>query len=433
MNKDTQKTILVQKNANGRIKFTEFTLEYDTVSRVWGLVGGKTQFTSNTYDYINKGKANELNPIEAAAADYDRLIEKRVKEGQKIVESLDTLDLKELDEDAMDFENLPVQFCCSKPYTSISKTKLNKLIAQRKARFFQKENGLCHFISITPNKEIKIYTRRIDDHTEKYPAIVEAVKALGLPPNTLIATEFTVSISDEFHTHMERFKRISSISRSDTLKGKVKDDVTKSLVLQEETPVIAVMFNILYLDGFDRTTVDYGSTINIMQDMESYDTSGYITTPRELDFTSYDEAMAWAKENLDMIEGLVAWNQEENAEITYNGKPNRAACYKVKAVREDDVVAYAWEEGTGSRQGKVGKLLIGKYTTDGELVPMGKTGSGLKPKQGECEPEYWNDMPCVIEINYEQRFDTGKYQFPRFSKKHEDKIPSDIIVDENGM
>ena len=40
------------------------------------------------------------------------------------------------------------------------------------------------------------------------------------------------------------------------------------------------------------------------------------------------------------------------------------------------------------------------------------------------------------EIKYEQRFiDTGRYQFPRFSKKHEDKIHTDIRIskeDSNG-
>jgi ATP-dependent DNA ligase len=123
---------------------------------------------------------------------------------------------------------------------------------------------------------------------------------------------------------------------------------------------------------------------------------------------------------------------EENAEITYNGKPSRRACYKLKATREDDVVAYGWEEGSGAKQGKVGSLLIGKYNSEGKIVPLGKVGSGLKIKQGECEIDYW-EFPCVIEIEYEQRFPTGSYQFPRFSKKHGEKVPSEVILDQNGM
>lgn len=431
MQKDTVTTILVQRNTHGRVKFIELILEYDTVKRVWGLVGGKTQTTSNTYDYINKGKANELDPLEAASEDYDRIIEIKMKEGYLKTESLD--DLPNLDNTAMNFDDLPVQFCCSKPYTSIPAKKYEGFINEAKVRTFIKENGLCHFIAVTSTGEVKIYTRRIDDHTVKYPRIVTAIKELGIPKNSLIAAEFTVGISDDFTTHMDRFKRIQSISRSDTLKGKVKNSIKKTLALQEETPVNAVMFNILYLDGFDRTTVDYNSTIDIMRDMESYDTSGYIATPREMTFTTYIEAYDWAFEHISMIEGFVVWLKDENAEITYNGKPSRRACYKLKAVREDDVIAYDWKEGTGAKQGKVGSLLIGKYNKElTKIIPMGNVGSGLKIKEGECEVDYW-DFPCVVEIEYEQRFPTGKYQFPRFSKRHEDKVPSDILVNEEGF
>jgi len=426
-----QKKILVQKNTYGRIKFIELALDGATVSRVWGLLQGKTQTTSNTYDCVNKGKANELSPTEVAAADYYRIIERKSKEGYLIAKSLK--ELPKFDNNQMSFENLPVQFCCSKPHTKISKAKCNKLIKQKLARFFLKENGLCHFILTTSTGEVKIYTRRIDDHTRKYPNLVKAYTALKLPPNSLLVVELTVDSSEEFNTHMERFKRIQSISRSDTLKGKVKDSIEKTLKLQEETPVRAVMFNVLYLNCTDRTLSPYSLNIELLQDLESYDTSGVIVTPRELDFVSYQEAYDWAYDNTIEVEGLVVWVKNENSEITYNGKPSRRACYKLKAVKEDDVIAYDWQEGTGAKQGKVGSLLIGKYNKElTEIVPMGNVGSGLKIKLGECEIDYWN-LPCVIEINFDQRFSTGKYQFPRFSKKHEDKVPLDVVIDKDGL
>ena len=45
--------ILVQPSTHGRIKFIELTVVGDTMTSEWGLVDGKTQETSNTYDYIN--------------------------------------------------------------------------------------------------------------------------------------------------------------------------------------------------------------------------------------------------------------------------------------------------------------------------------------------------------------------------------------------
>jgi predicted DNA-binding WGR domain protein len=417
--------LLVQSNSNGRVKFIKLICDNDTVHREWGLVGGKTQTTSNTYDYINKGKSNELSPAAAADIDFYRIIEIKKKEGYVVTDSIDNI--PNLNNDLMDFENLPVNFCVSKPHTKISRSKFNKLIKNKVARSFIKENGLCHFVLITSNGGIKIYTRRVDDHTSKYGKLVESIKEHNFSPNTLFVGEIIID-PELGMPHMQAFKRVSSISRSDTLKGKVKDDISKTLKLQEETPVKMVVFNVLFAGGEDVT----GGTYEQVLDSIKGKLHGDLLEPREAEFETYNEAYEWVKENIDMHEGLVVWNMEENAEITYNGKPNRRACYKLKATREDDVVAYGWEEGSGAKQGKVGSLLIGKYNSEGKIVPLGKVGSGLKIKQGECEIDYW-EFPCVIEIEYEQRFPTGSYQFPRFSKKHGEKVPSEVILDQNGM
>lgn len=426
-----QEIILVQLHSGGRVKFIVIKCIGNTVYREWGLVDGKTQTTSNTYDYINKGKANELNPVEAAEADFNRLIDTKMKEGYIEVDSLDNIPV--LADPNMDFDNLPVQFCCSKPNISITENKCNGLVATDDAGFFIKENGSCHFILITSTDDVKIYTRRIDDHTAKYPKLVEAVKGIGFMPKTLLAVELGVAQTKKFNTHMKRFKRFQSISKSDTVKGKVKDDITKTLTLQEETPVIGLLFNVLFLDGKDCTAHSYRKTIGIIETAVQRDLTGTIRAPEKKIFASCEEAYSWAEANLDTVEGLVLWNMSENAEVTYNGKPNRRACYKIKAVREDDVIAYDWQEGTGAKQGKVGSLLIGKYNKDfTKIIPMGNVGSGLKIKQGECEIDYWQ-FPCVIEIQYDQRFETGFYQFPRFIKIHENKSPIEVVVDEDGF
>jgi len=422
--------ILVQKNQLGRVKFINLFLEDNTVRRIWGLIDGKTQTTSNTYDYINKGKSNQLTPKKAAEEDYNRIIDTKIKEGYIITETLE--ELPNLDRNKMDFNNLPVKFCCSKPYTSISKTKLDKLIKKDSVIFHIKENGLCHFILITENSDVKIYTRRIDDHTRKYPKIVKDIKKLNYPPKTLLIVELVIDPELKI-PHMEGFKLMSSISRSDTLKGKVKEDITKTLTLQEAYTVKAVVFNLLFLDGKDLTTQSYNRIFNLhLKKIADHDDID-IVLPRTISFLSYDEAYGWATTYGIEYEGAVAWLKEENAEITYNGKPNRRACYKLKAVKEDDVIAYGWKEGTGAKQGKIGSLLIGKYNDIGMIVPMGNVGSGLKIKEGDCEVENWK-FPCVIEIQYDQRFKTAKYQFPRFTGKvHVEKLPSEIIVDANGF
>ena len=426
-----QETILVQLHSGGRVKFIILECAGDTVVRRWGLIGGKVQTTSNTYNYINKGKSNELSPAQAAEADYYRLIETKKKEGYIEVDDLDNI--PSLEDPNMTFDTLPTQFCCSKPHTSIKESVCNKLIEDDEAKFYVKENGSCSFALITSTGDIKIYTRRLDECTVKYPKLVEAIRGIDFMPKTLLALELCIDPTEEFNTHIKRFKRLQSISKSDTVGGNVKDDITKTLQLQEETPVTALLFNILFLDGENYTTRSYRYIIKLLEEAASRDVTKTIRSPKEVLLNSHSEAMAWLKKNTGLVEGLVLWKMDENAEITYNGKTNRRACWKVKEVLDDDVIAYGWQEGTGFKQGKIGSLLIGKYNKElTEIIPMGNVGSGLKIKQGECDVDYWN-FPCVIEINYDQRFETGHYQFPRYSKIHESKIPKEVVINEDGF
>jgi ATP-dependent DNA ligase len=420
--------ILVQKNSSGRIKYIILTQIKDIVDRVWGLIGGKFQETSNTYDYINKGKANQLDPEQAAISDYNRIIQTKTKEGYIITDSLD--ELPDLDSDEMDFDNIPLEFCCSKPNTKISDKKLDLMIKKGTSRLNVKYNGLCHFILITSDNEIKIYTRRMDEHTLKYPDLVESIEKQNFPPNTLLIGELIIDPNLEI-PHMEGFKLISQISKSNTVKGKLKDDLTKAFNYQKEHKVRYAIFNVLYYDSEPIWQKPYGYIIeNLISNFPFVYDDDIIFQPEVLNFNSATEVRKRAKEIIEMTEGFVAWDLDQSVEVSFNGKPKRRACYKIKASRDDDVIAYNWKEGTGDHQGQIGSLLIGKFDENGNMIDMGRVGSGLLDK--DCDPNDW-EFPCVIEIEYDQRFPTGKYQFPRFTKIHEDKIPSDIIVDKDGL
>jgi hypothetical protein len=423
-----QQCILVQKNSSGRVKYIILNQNKDTVQRVWGLIDGKFQETSNTYGFINKGKANQLNPEQAAISDFERIIQTKTKEGYIIIESLDKL--PDLDNNEMSFDNLPVEFSCSKPNTKIDDKKLNALIKSGKIKLDRKYNGLCHFVSINSIGNVRVYTRRVDDHTAKYPDLVESIKKQNFSPNTLLIGELVIDPTLNL-PHLEGFKLISQISKSNTVKGKLKEDLTKSFNYQKEHKVRYAIFNILYHGSDPVWQKSYGYIIdNFISKLPLVSDDDVIFQPEVLNFNSATETRKKAKEIIEKTEGFVAWDLDQSVEVTFNGKPKRRACYKIKASRDDDVIAYGWREGTGDHQGQIGSLLIGKFDKDGNMVDMGRVGSGLK--DDECNPDNW-EFPCVIEIEYDQRFPTGKYQFPRFTKIHEDKIPLDIIVDDEGL
>lgn len=423
-----RETYLVQPNDRGKIKFLHLMVEGDTMTTEWGLIGGAVQETSNTYGYINEGKSNELTPEDAAIADFERKRDKKIKEGYREVESLELAeDTAVLDE--IDFDNPPTSFAPSKPIKTISDGMLNALIKSGNASIQIKENGLCHFIVVTSTGTPKILTRRMDDHTPKYPSIVEATKELiqrgSIGPKTILMAEF---VTNGFKRHMDSFNWMQRISKSNTNKGKCLPSQVKAHALQKEHRVRACVFHIPYLNGDKLWDDPYYAVYDEMLHRIPPKSEGhhFFIPPTINNVASAEELDEFLRKREGIIEGAVVWDFNDAIEITFNGKPRRRACYKRKIIYEDDVIAYDWMEGQGDHQGGIGALYIGKlHHETGEMVPMGRVGSGLKDT--EIDPSLWK-FPCVVNIEYQQRFPDGPYQFPAFKGIHGDKIPEEVTT-----
>jgi ATP-dependent DNA ligase len=427
-----QHTLLVQKNSHGRIKFTEMHQDGADITRIWGLKGGAHQETTNTYKTINAGKANELDPEAAATADFERLRKKRLEAGYIEVDTLAQAE-QELTEtedvERLDFKTLPKAFCCSKPIAQLKADKVASALEERKAVMEVKYDGLCHFLLCTPEGKVRIYTRRIDDHTEKYPNIVKDLEANQvLVPRSIAVCELVADPNLNLG-HLEAFKKVSEVSRVDTLKGALKPDQSEAWARQEKTPIKACVFSFLYHSGENVAHTKTMAEIRqqYIEPLPSSNTTGFYFKPDLAPVASLDRAKRMLAEPdvAHSIEGYVAWMLNEKMEITFNGKPKRRAAYKILLPKEDDVIAYGYLEGTGDHQGKIGSLLIGKLHEDGSMVELGRVGSGLG--DDECELDHW-DFPQVIQIKYKAKFPTGKYQHPRFVRKHGDKVPEEVMV-----
>lgn len=426
-----RETYLVQPNDRGKIKFLHLVVEGDTMTTEWGLLDGAIQTTSNTYGYINEGKSNELTPDDAAIADFERKRDKKVKEGYREVDSLDDAeDVASLDE--IDFDDPPTSFAPSKPIKTISDKKFSKLIQDGQAHVQVKENGLCHFIVVNSAGVPKVLTRRMDDHSTKYPSVIESTNELirsgAIGPKTIMMTEFVAS---GFKRHMESFNWMQRISKSNTNRGTCLPSQEKALARQEEHPVRACVFHIPYLNG-EKLWGDpyYAVHDEMMTRLPTKEDGHQFYLPKSIvGITTPDQLDSYIRSREGFIEGAVVWDMNSAIEITFNGKPRRRAAYKRKIVYEDDLVAYDWMEGKGDHQGGIGALWIGKYHHEtGELIPMGRVGSGLKDT--EINPEDW-EFPCVVNIEYQQRFPDGPYQFPVFISVHGDKVPSEVTTEDD--
>ena len=424
--KQYERIVLVQGD-----RYIKLILNDDEVISKWGKIGGKEQRTSHIYGFINKGKSNELSPMEAALADFERKMEKKIKEGYKL-NSGDLLDISTEEKDTtLDFNSPQSSFTLSKPITKISDRALQGMIDKEKSILTEKENGMCHWVVYDDEGNVKIFTRRMNDHTRKYPDLEVEFYHMGFK-NTLLAAEFVIDNED----HHKGFRLLQEISKSDTLKGELKENQMRSYELQQKNPVRACIFHIPYIMGEESWKFDYEDVHGLLRRFPHKDYGSLIFRPvnRTKELQNVEDVKDFLRAREKSLEGLVCWNKDGQVEVSFDGKPKRRAAYKIKVPKEMDVIAYGWNEGTGDRQGRIGSLNIGKYQPtrtfkiiESNMLDYGKVGSGIPDDM--ANPEDWS-FPCVIEIEYEYHEPTGKFKFPRFNKIHEDKQPWECIREE---
>ena len=385
------------------------------------MIGGKTQTKPSTYTAKNIGKKNVVSAEKSAEAEVTKIVKKKVNEGYVITESLTELPTFS-DPFDFDLDNIPVEFCCSKPIKEITEAQIDEVISSGSARFFVKYNGGCHYIHVNSTGKVFIYTRRWNDYTSKYPKIVEFVKAKRFPVNTLMIAELCIDPSLDLD-HMRAFKLFAEISKTDTLNGDCKSSQEASWALQEQHPVRAAVFGYLYYGGEQVWHLPYQETVaQLAIDVWPLSNGNPIFFPQEVSsIESATEIIELAEEHRSKVEGFILWDTRKVMEVSMTGKPKRRASWKIKLRGEMDVVAIAGIEG--KVPGKYGSIQICLADKNMEQVDMGAV-SGLK--DAEKEPDFW-DFPCVIEVTFDNRFpDTGLLQFGKFSKVHEDKTPDEV-------
>ncbi|WKU02332.1 non-homologous end-joining DNA ligase [Micromonospora soli] len=160
--------------------------------------------------------------------------------------------------------------------------------------------------------------------------------------------------------------------------------------LVSATPVRIYLFDLLYLDGRDTTSLPYTERRSALQELE-LSGDGVDTPPYWTGDAGRDLATAAAELGL---EGVVA----KQLRSTY--EPGRRASAWVKVPLNDtvEVVVGGWKPGAGRRSGTIGSLLLGMYDPDDRLVYVGHVGTGftqtvLRDLQRRLEPLTRRDPP----------------------------------------
>ncbi|MCV7375446.1 ATP-dependent DNA ligase [Mycolicibacterium arabiense] len=202
--------------------------------------------------------------------------------------------------------------------------------------------------------DVSIYTRSLDDVTDRLPEVVDAT--LALPVHALIADGEAIALRPDGRP--DRFQVTASRFGS---RG-TRDAATQ--------PLSVFFFDLLHLDGVDLLDA---STTDRLTALDSI-----VPASQRVDrlFTDdADAAEAFLKATLDAgHEGVMAKAPSSPYEAGRRG----AGWLKVKPVHTLDLVVLAVEWGSGRRTGKLSNIHLGARDPDtGGYVMLGKTFKGM--------------------------------------------------------
>jgi DNA ligase-1 len=275
---------------------------------------------------------------------------------------------------------------------------------------------------------VRVYTRTLDDVTERLPEVVEA--AAAVPAERFILDGEVLAFDDAGRPRpfQETAGRVGS-----------RVDVTAAA---RALPVNAVFFDVLSVDGRDLLDLAYDERHAALESLVPAELRvrlAVVTDPS--DPAQSAAAGEFFTQTLARgHEGVVV----KAAGSPYAAGRRGASWLKVKPVHTLDLVVLAVERGHGRRTGKLSNLHLGARDDDGSFVMLGKTFKGLTDALLDWQTERLTALALtddgytvtvrpelVVEIAYDGIQTSPRYpagltlRFARVLRYREDKSPAD--------
>ncbi|MBZ6102901.1 ATP-dependent DNA ligase [Streptomyces olivaceus] len=272
---------------------------------------------------------------------------------------------------------------------------------------------------------VRLYTRTLDDITDRLPEVTEA--ALALPGERFVLDGEVISL--------DASGRPRSFQETAGRVGSRTDVATAARAL----PVSVVFFDALFVDGRD--------LLDLPLTERHAELARLVPEPARVRRTlvhgpegtrEAEEFLATALERGH--EGVVV----KGLDAAYSAGRRGASWLKVKPVHTLDLVVLAAEWGHGRRTGKLSNLHLGARAADGSFTMLGKTFKGLTDAlltwqtgrlgQLAVEEHGWGVTvrpELVVEIAYDGLQRSTRYpagvtlRFARVIRYREDKRPEE--------
>jgi DNA ligase-1 len=271
---------------------------------------------------------------------------------------------------------------------------------------------------------VSIYTRSLDDVTERLPEVVETT--LALPVTDLIADAEAIALRADGRPHRfqvtaSRFGRTADIAAA-----------------RESQPLSVFVFDLLHLDGKDLLDQPTSERVAALD--------AIVPKAHRVDRLITDDAEA-AQRFLEVTldaghEGVMA----KSLTAPYEAGRRGAGWLKVKPVHTLDLVVLAVEWGSGRRTGKLSNIHLGALTpATGGFVMLGKTFKGMTDAMLEWQTTRFMELADgptdgyvvrlrpeqVVEIAFDGVQGSSRYpggmalRFARVLRYRDDKSPAE--------
>ncbi|WP_338703058.1 ATP-dependent DNA ligase [Streptomyces sp. Q6] len=272
--------------------------------------------------------------------------------------------------------------------------------------------------------DVRVYTRTLDDITDRLPEVTEA--AAGLKGERFVLDGEVIAFDDRGRPRP--FQEVAGRVGS-------RVDVARAA---EAVPVSPIFFDILYVDGRDLLDLPFGQRHEQLARLvpEPMRVRRLVVEDGS-DPEQRAAADAFFAATLDRgHEGVVL----KGLEAAYSAGRRGASWLKVKPVHTLDLVVLAAEWGHGRRTGKLSNLHLGARRDDGSYAMLGKTFKGLTDALLSWQTERLQELAVrddghvvtvrpelVVEIAYDGLQKSTRYpagvtlRFARVVRYREDK------------
>lgn len=308
---------------------------------------------------------------------------------------------------------LDPKFVASKPRQELDEERALQLEREGNLIITRKRDGYGHLTAITKNR-IRIYTAGINDVTDHYPHIVEEIRKMQFPDDTLLRNEIFVSPKDT-----DDFSLFASIAKS---------SAEKAIEIQNTMPASCMIFDIIVLEGKIFTGKAFKERlrfINAHFPEDDDDLKLKFVIPVEV--LPIPLLVAQKDASLHKYEGIVGYDANGTTEYRLDGgdPPRPKVCWKWKPLKEDDFIVREKifvKEGSKKRFKEVELTQIDAKT--GEEFYCGKLGSFTKEMKEFLAKA---KLPIVMQVQFMSRHASRKLREPRFMRLRDDKKPKECI------